>query len=146
MQRSTSERLFQAVIYELIAIAFLTPVYSWAFDMPFDNSLGTMAMISIGVIVWAAIYNTIFDRIMFARTGRLGHDKTTGLRVLHATLLEVTITLIAVPIIMIMSGVSIWIALVADIAFSVIFAIYTYIFYFIYDRLRPVPSAAQRSI
>lgn len=140
MQRKTSERLFQAVLYEVIAIAFLTPVYSWAFGLPFDNSLGTMVMISLGVIIWAAIYNTIFDRIMFARTGRLAHDKTAVLRLAHATLLEVTITFIAVPIIMIMSGVSIWVALLADIAFSVIFAVYTYVFYFIYDRLRPVRS------
>ena len=102
MQRSASERLFQAIIYEAIAIAFLTPVYSWAFNMPLGNSLATMA----------------------------------------TTLLEVTITFIAVPIIMIMSGASIWIALLADIAFSVIFAVYTYIFYYIYDRLRPVRSAA----
>tara|TARA_R110000868_G_scaffold314754_2_gene575663 strand:+ start:393 stop:821 length:429 start_codon:yes stop_codon:yes gene_type:complete len=142
MQRSVSERLFQAVIYELIAIAFLTPVYSWAFNMPFGNSLATMAMTSLGVIIWAAIYNIIFDRIMYARTGRLAHDKTAVLRFLHATLLEVTITFIAVPIIMIMSGASIWIALLADIAFSVIFAVYTYIFYYIYDRLRPVRSVA----
>ena len=127
MQRSTSERLFQAVLYELIAIAFLTPVYSWAFDMPLDNSLATMAMTSLAVIIWAAIYNTIFDR---------------GLRFLHATLLEVTITFIAVPIIMLMSGVSIWIALLADILFSLIFAVYTYVFYYIYDRLRPVRAPA----
>lgn len=142
MQRSTSERLFQAVLYELIAIAFLTPVYSWAFDMPLDNSLATMAMTSLAVIIWAAIYNTIFDRIMYARTGRLAHDKTAGLRFLHATLLEVTITFIAVPIIMLMSGVSIWIALLADILFSLIFAVYTYVFYYIYDRLRPVRAPA----
>ena len=135
MQRSTSERLFQAVLYELIAIAFLTPVYSWAFDMPLDNSLATMAITSLAVI-------TIFDRVMYARTGRLAHDKTAGLRFLHATLLEVTITFIAVPIIMLMSGVSIWIALLADILFSLIFAVYTYVFYYIYDRLRPVRAPA----
>ena len=138
VERSRRERLFQAVLYEVIAIAFLTPVYSWAFDMPFDNSFLTMAMTSIGVVIWAAIYNTIFDRIMYARTGRLAHDKTAFLRVLHAGLLEVTITFIAVPIIMLMSGVSIWLALAADIAFSLIFAVYTYVYYLIYDRLRPL--------
>lgn len=138
MQRPPLERLLQAVLYEVIAIAFLTPVYSWAFDMPFDNSFLTMAMTSIGVVAWAVVYNALFDRIMYARTGRLAHDKTTGLRVLHAVLLEITITFIAVPIIMLMSGASIWIALAADIALSVIFAVYTYIFYFIYDRLRPL--------
>jgi uncharacterized membrane protein len=138
MQRPPLERLLQAVLYEVIAIAFLTPVYSWAFDMPLDNSVLTMAMTSIGVVAWAAVYNALFDRIMYARTGRLAHDKTTGLRVLHAVLLEITITFIAVPIIMLMSGALIWIALAADIALSGIFAIYTYIFYFIYDRLRPL--------
>jgi uncharacterized membrane protein len=138
MQRPPLERLLQAVLYEVIAIAFLTPVYSWAFDMPLDNSVLTMAMTSIGVVAWAAVYNALFDRIMYARTGRLAHDKTTGLRVLHAVLLEITITFIAVPIIMLMSGASIWIALAADIALSAIFAVYTYIFYFIYDRLRPL--------
>jgi uncharacterized membrane protein len=138
MQRPPLERLLQAVLYEVIAIAFLTPVYSWAFDMPLDNSVLTMAMTSIGVVAWAAVYNALFDRIMYARTGRLAHDKTVGLRVLHAVLLEITITFIAVPIIMLMSGALIWIALAADIALSGIFAIYTYIFYFIYDRLRPL--------
>jgi uncharacterized membrane protein len=138
MQRPPLERLLQAVLYEVIEIAFLTPVYSWAFDMPLDNSVLTMAMTSIGVVAWAAVYNALFDRIMYARTGRLAHDKTTGLRVLHAVLLEITITFIAVPIIMLMSGASIWIAIAADIALSAIFAVYTYIFYFIYDRLRPL--------
>jgi uncharacterized membrane protein len=140
IERSAGERFAQAVLYEAIAIAFLTPVYSWAFGMPLDNSFYTMAMTSFAVVIWAAIYNTMFDRVMYRRTGLLAHEKTTRLRVLHAVLLEITITFIAVPIILVMSGASIWVALLADIGFSVIFAIYTYIFYLIYDRLRPVTA------
>lgn len=138
MQRSALERFIQAIIYEVVAIIFLTPVYSFALDLPWGNSFATMAMISVAVIIWVAIYNTIFDRLMFRWSGRLAHQKTQMLRVFHAVLYEVTVTFIAVPIIIVMSGKSFWIALAADIGFSFIFAVYTYIFYLIYDTLRPV--------
>jgi uncharacterized membrane protein len=137
-QRSARERFAQAVLYEVIALVLLTPVYSFALDLPMDNSFATMLMISVAVVIWVWIYNTIFDRVMLAKTGRLAHDKTTRLRILHAGLYELTVTFIAVPIILVMSGKPIWVALLADIGFSMIFAIYTYVFYLIYDRLRPV--------
>ena len=84
-QRSARERFAQAVLYEVIALVLLTPVYSFALDLPMDNSFATMLMISVAVVIWVWIYNTIFDRVI-----------------------------------------------------SMIFAIYTYVFYLIYDRLRPV--------
>lgn len=138
MQRSVRERIVQSVLYEVIALVGLTPVYAWALDLPLDNSFVTMGMISLAVIVWVAIYNAVFDRLMYRWSGRLAHQKTQSLRVFHAVLYEVSVTFIAVPIILIMSGKSLWIALAADIGFSFIFAVYTYVFYLIYDTLRPV--------
>ncbi len=138
MQRSALERFVQAVIYEVVAVIFLTPVYAYALNLPWDNSFATMGMISVAVIIWAAIYNAIFDKLMFRWSGRLAHQKTQILRVLHAVLYEVSVTFIAVPIIIVMSDKSLWIALAADIAFSFIFAVYTYFFHLIYDRIRPV--------
>lgn len=138
MQRSVKERIVQSVLYEVIALVGLTPVYAWALGLPLDNSAATMAMISLIVVVWVAIYNTIFDRLMYRRTGRLAHQKTQALRVFHAVLYEVTVTFIAVPVIVLMSGKSLWVALAADIAFSFFFAVYTYVFYLVYDTLRPV--------
>lgn len=137
-ERSRGERLFQAVLYEIIALVFLTPVYSYALSLPMDNSFVTMLMISIAVIIWVYIYNMLFDRAMYARTGLLAHEKTHRLRLLHTILYEVTVTFLAVPIILVMSGKPFWIALLADIGFSFIFAVYTYVFYLVYDRLRPV--------
>ncbi|MGV8996950.1 MAG: PACE efflux transporter [Parvibaculaceae bacterium] len=137
-ERSRRERLFQAVLYEIIALVVLTPVYSYALDLPFGNSLATMAMISLAVIVWVYIFNMIFDRAMYARTGLLAHEKTHRLRLLHTALFEVSVTLIAVPVILFMSGKPVWVALLADIGFSCVFAAYTYVFYLVYDRLRPV--------
>jgi uncharacterized membrane protein len=141
MQRSALERFVQALIYEVVAVVFLTPVYSYALNLPMDNSFVTMGMISLAVIVWAAIYNTIFDKLMFRWSGRLAHQKTQWLRILHAGLYEVTVTFIAVPIIIVMSGKSWWVALIADIGFSFIFAAYTYVFHLTYDRFRPVRAA-----
>lgn len=138
MQRSVRERIVQSVLYEVIALVGLTPVYAWALDLPLDNSFVTMGMISLAVIVWVAIYNAVFDRLMYRWSGRLAHQKTQSLRVFHAVLYEVSVTFIAVPIILLMSGKSLWIALAADIGFSFIFAVYTYVFYLIYDTLRPV--------
>src|SRR3546814_2096815 len=110
MQRSALERFVQAVIYEVVAVIFLTPVYAHALNLPWDNSFATMGMISVAVIIWAAIYNATFDKLMFRWSGRLAHQKTQILRVLHAALYEVTVTFIAVPIIIVMSGKSLWIA------------------------------------
>ncbi len=128
----------QAVLYEVIALVFLTPVYSYVLNLPLDNSFATMLMISLAVIVWVYIYNMIFDRAMYARWGLLAHEKTQSLRLLHTVLYELSVTFIAVPVILVMSGKPFLVALLADIGFSFIFAVYTYVFYLVYDRLRPV--------
>ena len=53
MLRSPRERVIQAVIYEALGLAILTPAYGFAMGLPLDNSLVTMALISGIVIVWS---------------------------------------------------------------------------------------------
>lgn len=138
MLRSPRERLFQAVLYEAIGLAILTPAYGLAMGLPLGNSFITMALISGLVILWSSVYNGAFDRLMLRRTGRLAHQKTTAIRILHAALYEVSITSFAVPIIAFMSGKGWWVALAADIGFTAVYFAYTYLFYLTYDRLRPL--------
>lgn len=138
MLRSPRERLLQAVLYEAIGLAILTPAYGYAMGLPLGNSFVTMALISGVVIVWAPTYNAIFDRLMLRWSGRLAHQKTVALRILHAGLYEVTISFFAVPIIAYMSGMGWWVAIIADIGFTIVYFAYTYVFYLIYDWLRPV--------
>ncbi|MGB5950390.1 MAG: PACE efflux transporter [Parvibaculum sp.] len=138
MLRSPRERLLQAVLYEAIGLAILTPAYGYAMGLPLGNSFVTMALISGIVIVWAPTYNAIFDRLMLRWSGRLAHQKTVALRILHAGLYEVTISFFAVPIIAYMSGMGWWVAIIADIGFTIVYFAYTYVFYLIYDWLRPV--------
>lgn len=136
-QRSLRERLVQAVIYEALALSFLTPLYAFVMGVTMHNSLATMSAISLFVVIWSSIYNGIFDRTMWRHTGRAPHEKTRKLRLLHAGIYELTITLFAVPLIAWSSGKGLWMALAADAGFILLFVVYTYIFYAVYDRLRP---------
>ena len=138
MLRSPRERVIQAVIYEALGLAILTPAYGFAMGLPLDNSLVTMALISGIVIVWSPVYNTVFDRLLLRWRGLLAHQKTRAQRALHALLYEATITTFAVPIIAFMSSMGWWMAFVADIGFTIVYLCYTYLFHAIYDRLRPV--------
>jgi uncharacterized membrane protein len=140
--RSFRERLVQAAIYEAVGLAIVTPVYGYAMDVTVTNSLVTMAAISIAVMVWSSIYNSLYDRAYLHLTGRAAHERNTLERIVHALILEATITVFAVPIICIMSGASRWTAFMADIAFTMGYAVYTYIFHLIYDRVRPVRDCA----
>ncbi|HUD52735.1 PACE efflux transporter [Parvibaculum sp.] len=138
MLRSTKERVFQAVLYEAIGLALLTPAYSFAMGLPLDNSFITMAWISTVVVVWSAIYNAVFDRLLLRWTGRPAHLKTFRIRLLHSALYEASITIFAVPIIAFMSGEGWFVAFIADLGFTAVYFGYTYLFHLVYDRVRPV--------
>jgi uncharacterized membrane protein len=109
------------------------------------NSLVTMVLVSLGVMSWSTIYNTVFDRALLKWNGRAAHQRTWGERAFHALLNEAMITLFAVPIIFVMSGKGWWAAFVADIGFTVAYVVYTYVFHLIYDRLRPIATGAAES-
>ena len=138
MLRSTRERIFQAVLYEAIGLALLTPAYSFALGLPLDNSFLTMAMVSGVVVMWSAIFNSVFDRIVLRMTGLAADRKTQRLRILHAVFYETSITIFAVPIIAFMSGQGWLVAFLADLGFTVLYLVYTYVFHLVYDRVRPL--------
>ncbi|HEX7776109.1 MAG TPA: PACE efflux transporter [Parvibaculum sp.] len=143
MLRSTPERILQAAIYEAVGLALVTPAYAWAMGVTAGNSLATMTLVSVGVMIWSTIYNTVFDRALLRWTGRMAHERTWVHRALHAVLNEAIITLFAVPIIFIMSGRGWLAAFAADIGFTAAYVVYTYVFHLIYDRLRPIATGAQ---
>jgi uncharacterized membrane protein len=60
------------------------------------------------------------------------------LRMLHAVGLEVSSVLVTCPIIVVMTGLGWWQALVADIALGAVYAAYGYLYHWVFDRLRPV--------
>jgi uncharacterized membrane protein len=136
--RTARERLYQTLAYEAGGLAVAAPLYGSLFGRGAAESFGLMAALSMIVMVWGPVYNTIFDWVEFERTGRLASDRPQGLRVFHALCLEITATSVTLPVVMSMGGHGFWQALSIDLGLTLFYAAYAYFFHIAYDWLRPV--------
>ncbi len=136
--RSLRERVIQTVSYELGGILIATPLYALVFSASLDGSLAMMAMLSVAVMLWSPLHNTVFDVIDLRLTGRVASDRPHRLRILHAVSHEATSLIVTVPLLMVFGGHSLFEAVVVDFGLTALFAVYAYIFNILYDRLRPV--------
>ena len=57
-----TRRVFQAVLYEVFAIAFVGPVLSLVFDQPPASTIGLAFFLSSIALMWNYVFNTIFER------------------------------------------------------------------------------------
>lgn len=57
-----NRRVLQAILYEVFAIAFVTPVLSVIFDEPPSSTLGLAVVLSSIALGWNYVFNTIFER------------------------------------------------------------------------------------
>ena len=89
-------------------------------------------------MIWAPIYNTLFDYVEREFTGRLASDRLRGSRILHAILHEVTSVAITCPLLIWVGGYTFVSALLINVGLTLTYVIYTYVFHMLYDRYRPV--------
>jgi uncharacterized membrane protein len=139
--RSARERIVQTLCFEGIGLLLVAPLYAWVSGAHTGESFVMVAAVSVAVMLWAALYNTAFDRIERHATGRVASDRPHGLRTLHAIGLEVSSVVVTTPVIWAMSDLGWWGALLADLGLAVAYSAYAYLFHWGYDRLRPVPQA-----
>lgn len=144
--RTWRERAVQTVAFEAIGLALVSPLYAWASGSGGGESLLLVATLSVLVMTWAALYNTLFDLAERRTTGRLASDRPHGLRTLHAIGLEGTAVLLTWPVIWAMTDLSWMGALVADLGLTALYAVYGYAFHWGYDRLRPVAPVAGEGV
>ena len=64
-----------------------------------------------------------------------------AVRVLHAVLFEAGLIVLLIPFIAWYLGISLWAALVMDIAIVVFYLVYAFFFNIAYDRVFPIPNA-----
>lgn len=138
MLRSRRERVIQTLSYEVGGLAIATPLYMVVFGENVWGSAGLMIALSIAVLVWTPIYNTAFDRLDLHFADRIASDRPTMWRVVHAIGLEATTVFLTVPIVMVVGGHGFVEALVVDIALTLVYTIYGFVFHLAYDRARPV--------
>lgn len=121
------ERLLQVFLYEIVAIAVVSPLYSYFSGKSFESSLGLLVMFSVIAVTWAFCYNWLFERLAGCRS------RTQVRRVLHAIGLEVTMTAMTLPLAMAWMGFDLMTALVGSASLTAAYCLFGYLFFWAYD-------------
>lgn len=130
-------------LYEVVAIALA----GWGLMLMSGKSLfdsGTLAIAtSMVAVVWNLVFNTYFERweARQATTGR-----SVKRRILHAVSFETGLVAMLVPLIAWWFGVSLWQALVMDMALVVFFLVYTFVFNWAFDEVFGLPVSASKGV
>ena len=136
--RTTADRIRHAISFEVIGILLATPLGALIFNL----HAGDSAVIVIGsatiAMAWNYIYNLGFDHAMTRLRGTT--LKTVPLRILHAVLFELGLLAMLMPLIALYLGISLWEALLMDLAFALFYMGYALVFNRGYDRLFPLPE------
>lgn len=136
--RTQADRLRHTILFELVGLIAVTPLASWMLDKPMAT-IGVMAVIlSLAAMVCNYLFNLAFDHTLRA-LGRPVHVRPPWMRVLHATLFELSLLTITLPFVAWWLAMDLWTAFVTDIGFALFYLAYAYIFNWTYDRVFPMP-------
>jgi uncharacterized membrane protein len=139
--RSTADRIRHAVSFEIIGIIIATPLAALAFHLPGEHSAVLVVASATVAMLWNYIYNLGFDHLMQRLTGSTA--KSGRVRVAHALLFELGLLLIMLPLVAWYLGISLWQALIMDMALALFYVAYAFVFNWVYDRLFPLPEWKQ---
>jgi len=130
--KSITERIFQAIGFECLAILICTPLLAWIMDKPLLDMGAVAVLIAVLALAWNVLFNGLFDRAL--KRLNLGHNAWT--RVIHALLFEGGLIVMGVPLIAWWLSVSLWQAFLLDIGVLLFFLPYTYVYHWVYDVVR----------
>lgn len=130
--KSLKERLFHAVLFELVAVIICAPVLAWLMNQPLSHMGAMTLMFSAIATLWNMLFNAGFDRAQ----RRMGFSRTLSVRVLHASLFELGLIFLLVPLAAWWLSVSLLEAFILDIGLILFFLPYAIVFNWVYDVVR----------
>jgi uncharacterized membrane protein len=136
--RSTRERIVQCLCFQAGVLLLIAPLFSIVTGFGVTQSLGLILGLSIVEALWAGGFNTLYDRGELRWTGWVASDRPHRWRIVHALAFEASQVVVTCPIIYFVTGLGWLEALAADLALTVAYTVYGYLFHLVYDRLRPV--------
>jgi uncharacterized membrane protein len=136
--RSPRERLIQTISYEIGGLCLSIPLVALFGGGTTGEAFWLMLALSVAVLVWSPIHNTVFDWLDLRLSGRLASDRPQRWRLVHAVSHEATTVVVTLPILIWLGGFGFWTALLADLGLTALYAVYAYVFHLVYDWLRPV--------
>lgn len=132
LHKSATERFFQALAFEVLAVAICAPLGAWLMGYSLGHIGVLTLMISLIAMSWNMLFNLVFDRAQ----RRMGFDRTLAARAVHAVMFEVGLVLAVVPLAAWWLDIGLWEAFVLDIGIALFFLPYTFAFNWTYDHLR----------
>ncbi|AZE90871.1 multidrug/biocide efflux PACE transporter [Pseudomonas orientalis] len=130
--KSMTERVFQALGFEGLALLICTPLLVWVTGRPALEMGAVTLGISVLALSWNVMFNSLFDRLKV----RLQLSDSGRTRVLHALLFEGGLIVLAVPLIAALMKISLLEAFILDIGVLLFFLPYTYVYHWAYDVIR----------
>lgn len=135
--RTGRDRLRYTLSFEMTLMVMLVPAGALFFDQSLTEIGALGLVLTINAMVLNLAYNWVFDRVE-ARHGRIASERSRLGRLLHALGFELSLTLTALPILMVWLGLGLLEALAADLVVTSFVVGYTYVFTLVYDRLFPL--------
>ena len=135
-----ARRVLQALLYEGIAIACVTPALSAWFDHGAGSTLALSVVMSTIALAWNAGFNTLWERWEARQEDR---RRTWRRRLLHGLGFEGGLALILTPVVAAWLDIGLWHAFVTDLVLLLFFAVYTVAFTWAFDRLAGLPASAR---
>ncbi len=141
--RTTFDRIRQALSFEIIGLAIVTPAGAWLFDQTAVD-IGMISLFAATVAtLWNYAFNLGFDHALRRLRGTV--EKTVPLRVLHAVAFEAGLLAALLLPFAWWLEIGLGEAFAMEITFAGFYLVYTFVFTWIYDRLFPVEGQAAPS-
>lgn len=132
LNKSTSERIFHAVLFELLANIIIALFLAYVLQVSLLQS-GMLSLISaLTATVWNFIFNKIFDGLQ----RRYAFERSLLLRVLHAVAFEIGLIVTLTPVAMLLLNLPLIDAFFVEIGLVLFFLPYTLAYNWLYDWLR----------
>lgn len=129
-------KIAQALLYELVAILFVSPMIAWWFGESMVYS-GTLAiLLSLIAMAWNVLFNALFERWEACQARR---TRNLRRRLLHAAGFEGGLAIILVPVMAWWLDIDALTALLADLGLLVFFFFYAFVFQWAFDLAFGVP-------
>ncbi|HAU5644809.1 PACE efflux transporter [Serratia marcescens] len=104
------------------------------------SSTGPLAVaITTLAVSWNFIYNYLFE---WWESRQASRTRTLKRRILHAVGFQLTLVVYLIPLIAWWMGITLWQALLLDMALIVIIPCYTFLFNWAFDKLFGLPASA----
>ncbi|HGM6909569.1 TPA: PACE efflux transporter [Serratia marcescens] len=137
--QGVKRKLVYVTAYEIIGMA-ISALGLALLSGHAPSSTGPLAVVITTIAVsWNFIYNYLFE---WWESRQLSRTRTLKRRILHAVGFQLTLVVYLIPLIAWWMGITLWQALLLDMALIVIIPCYTFLFNWAFDKLFGLPASA----